>query len=132
MSKEPEWLSTPAVLAIHEMLLFEFGGAERVRDMGLLESALSRPQHLWRYEQPDLPDLAAAYAFGIVSNHPFMDGNKRTAFTAAFVFLAINGYEIEAGEAEVVVMTVGLAAKTVEQEQYAAWLRDHLRKTQSS
>ena len=125
MSKEPQWLRTPAVLAIHQRLLFEFGGAEGVRDQGLLESALSRPQHLWHYERPDMLDLAAAYAFGIINNHAFIDGNKRTAYTAAFVFLSINGYEMEADEGEVVVMTVGLAEKSIRQEQYAAWLRDH-------
>jgi death-on-curing protein len=129
MSKEPKWLGPPAVLTVHQQLLFEFGGAEGVRDQGLLESALSRPQHLWHYGQPDILDLAAAYAFGIASSHPFVDGNKRTAFTAAFVFLDINGYEMEAEEAEVVVMTVGLAAKSIKQEQHAAWLRDHCRKT---
>jgi len=128
MSQEPEWLSTPAVLSIHQQLLYEFGGAEGLRDRGLLESTLSRPRHLWRYEQPDIPDLAAAYAFGIARNHPFVDGNKRTALTAAFVFLAINGHEVEAEEAEVVVMTVDLAAKSIHQEQYASWLRDHCRK----
>ncbi|MFI5381515.1 MAG: type II toxin-antitoxin system death-on-curing family toxin [Tepidisphaerales bacterium] len=125
MSKEPKWLSTSAVLAIQQRLLSEFGGAEGVRDQGLLESALSRPQHLWHYERPDIPDLAAAYAFGIINNHPFVDGNKRTAFTATFVFLSMNGYELEADEGEVVLMTVGLAEKSIRQEQYAAWLRDH-------
>lgn len=124
MSKEPKWLSLPAVLAIHGRLLFEFGGAEGVRDQGLLESALARPQHLWRYEEPDIFDLAAAYAFGVINNHPFVDGNKRTAYTAAFVFLSINQYEIAADEGEVVVMTVGLAEKSIKQEQYAAWLGD--------
>jgi len=126
MTKTPKWLSTPAILAIHQQLLRAFGGAEGVCDEGLLESALSRPQQLWHYNQPDIFDLAAAYAFGIARNHPFMDGNKRTAFTSAYVFLSINGYEIEAEEAEVVVMTRGLAAKEIEQEQYAAWLRDNV------
>ena len=125
MSKEPKWLSPPAVLAIHERLLFEFGGAGGVRDRGLLESALSRPQHLWHYKQPDIFELAAGYAFGIINNHPFVDGNKRTAYAAAFVFLSINGYEIQADEGEVVVMTVALAEKSITQEPYAVWLRDH-------
>lgn len=131
MNTQPKWLSAQAMLAIHQRMLFEFGGADGVRDQGLLESALSRPQHLLHYEQPDIFDLAAACAHGIASNHPFVDGNKRTAFTAAFVFLDINGYELEVPEGEVVVMTVGLADKTVQQQEYAAWLRDHCRKTTS-
>lgn len=128
MSKQPQWLSLPAVLAIHGRLLAEFGGGEGVRDQGLLESALSRPQHLHHYQKADVFDLAAAYAFGIITNHPFVDGNKRTAYAAAFVFLDINGYELDADEAEVVVVTVGLADGSIQQEHYAAWLRDHGRR----
>jgi death-on-curing protein len=112
-------------MAIHERLLFEFGGVAGVRDQALLESALSRPQQLWHYEQPDIFDLAAGYAFGIIKNHPFVDGNKRTAYTTAYVFLSINGYELEADEGEVVVMTVALAERSIRQKQYAAWPRDH-------
>ncbi len=128
MIRQPQWLIEPAVLAIHQRMLYEFGGAEGVRDQGLLDAALARPRHVWQYEEADIFELAAAYAFGIVSNHPFVDGNKRTGFAAAFAFLDINGYQLEATEAEVVVMTVGLAAKSVKQPEYAAWLRDHASK----
>jgi death-on-curing protein len=119
-------LSLSAVAAIHQQLLAEFGGANGVRDQALLESALFRPQHQWHYQESDLFCLAAAYSFGICNNHPFVDGNKRVAFTAAYVFLAINGYELEANEAEAVVMTRGLAAKMIHENEYAAWIRDHV------
>src|ERR1035437_3335640 len=107
VSQEPKWLTLPAILVIHQRLLFEFAGAEGVRDQGLLESALWRPRQQWHDERPDLFDLEASYAFGIVTNHPFIDGNKRTALTAAFVFLDLNGREWGAPEAKAVVMTVG-------------------------
>ena len=123
MKRQPKWLLPLAVLAAHEQALAEFGGAAGVRDPSLLESALARPRHLWHYGKPDLFDLAAAYARGIASNHPFADGNKRTVFLAAFMFLDINGHELRASEAEAVVMTLGLASRRVGQDEYANWLR---------
>lgn len=124
MKSEPKWLLLPAVLAMHEQALAEFGGASGVRDPALLESALDRPRNLWHYEQADLFALAAAYAGGVVGNHPFVDGNKRTGFMCAFVFLGINGCVLRASEAEVVVMTLGLADRKVKEAEYAQWLRE--------
>jgi len=108
---------------IQTALLALFGGLEGIRDPGLLESALNRPLHLFSYGDPDLFDLAAAYAAGLVKNHPFLDGNKRVGFMAAYTFLGINGFELQAPEEEAVVMTVGLAAGEIGAEVYAEWLR---------
>ena len=123
MKKEPCWIALSAVLAMHEELLAEHGGAAGIRDQGLLDSALNRPRHLWQYESPDLADLAAAYAHGVARNHPFVDGNKRTAFLTAYTFLVLNGQDLESSEADVVHMTLGLASGAISQGQYAAWLR---------
>ena len=84
--KEPRWISLEVILAVQDELLARFGGLAGLRDEGLLESALNRPQHLFAYETPSLFDLAAAYALGIVKNHPFLDGNKRAGFMAAYIF----------------------------------------------
>jgi death-on-curing protein len=124
MSQSPKWLRVSAVLSMHDRLLAEHGGLAGVRDGGLLDSALARAGHLWHYEQPDLFVLAAAYAGGISQNHPFNDGNKRTAFTAAAAFLLINGQVVRAAEAEVVLMTTRLAEGSISDADYAAWLRD--------
>jgi death-on-curing protein len=120
---EPIWLQKSALLAIHKRLLAEHGGAEGVRDENLLESALARPQHLLAYGDPDIFALAAAYASGIAKNHPFVDGNKRTAFMAAYVFLLRNSWEFHAPEADVVVMMNQLAASQRAEEEFAAWLK---------
>ena len=98
-----------------------------MRDEGLLDSALARPLNLYSYGEPDLFALAGAYAAGIVQNHPFVDGNKRTGLVAAALFLDRNGMEFLAPEAEAVVMTLGLAAGEIEEAGYAAWLRDRSR-----
>lgn len=111
------------MLAMHEELLAEHGGATGLRDDGLLQSALQRPRNQWQHENPDLFDLAAAYAHGIACNHPFVDGNKRTAFLSAYTFLVRNGQNVEANEANVVQMTLGLADKSITQAEFAAWLR---------
>jgi death on curing protein len=123
VKKTPRWLKLETILAMHDALLAEFGGAAGVRDRGLLESALARPEQLWHYEKKDLFELAAAYASGIIGNHPFIDGNKRTGFMAAFVFLGDNGQHLRADEPQVVLMTAGLAAKSVSVDEYASWLR---------
>jgi death-on-curing protein len=107
------------------MLLSEHGGESGVRDDGLLESALSRPPNLFSYEKPSLFELAASYAFGIVKNHPFVDGNKRTGFVAAATFLDSNRVELTANEAEAVIKTLGLAAGEVTESDYAAWLKSN-------
>ena len=126
--KEPQWLLRQTVLATQERLLAEFGGLSGVRDAGLLDSALARPQQLSAYGRPSLFDLAAAYAYGLVRNHPFLDGNKRIAFTAAVVFLELNGRRFTASEAEAAVKTLALAARELNEADYAAWLQDHSRK----
>ena len=121
---EPHWISRAVLLAGHERLLATHGGAPGLRDVGLLESALARLQQLLAYGAPDLFDLAAAYAAGIVRNHPFVDGNKRAAFLAAGLFLAINGQRLTASEADATAAVVELAAGTLPEQGFAAWLRD--------
>ena len=103
MPTEPTWLDRSIVQALHADQILEHGGSLGIRDEGLLESALARPQQKWHYEPAtDLASLAAAYAFGIAKNHPFVDGNKRAALVAAYTFLAINDLELEAPEPEAV------------------------------
>ena len=122
---EPLWLTRAAIEIIHDEQLAEHGGAPGIRDEGLLESALARPHNLFAYESGrDLCDLAAAYAAGLVRNQPFVDGNKRTGFLAAYTFLLMNGLELVAPEGEAVVMTLGLASGELAEEGYAAWLLD--------
>lgn len=121
---EPIWLDSRDVLAIHAKQLESFGGARGVRDLGLLESAVACPMHRPTSDPDcDLFDLAAAYVHGIVRNHPFVDGNKRAAFMAGYVFLGINGWRLEAGEPEVVLMMLALAAGDLSEEDFANWLR---------
>jgi death-on-curing protein len=124
---EPIWLQRNALLAIHSRMIAEYGGSDGIRDENLLESALARPQNLFAYGQPDIFALAASYAFGIAKNHAFIDGNKRTAFMAAYVFLARNGWELRAPEADVVVTMVALAASERSEEEFAQWLKDSSR-----
>ena len=123
---EPRWLTRMMVEAIHDEQLKIYGGPTGLRDPGMLESALGRLRNKWLYEGGETADLAAAYAFGIARNHPFVDGNKRAAFLTAFTFLAVNGLDFVAPDAEVVVMTQGLAAGTIDEAGYAAWIRDRL------
>ena len=127
MSTEPTWLDRPIVEALHADQLQEHGGSLGIRDEGLLESALSRPQQKWHYEPgTDLATLAAAYAFGIAKNHPFIDGNKRAALVAAYTFLAINELELEAPEPEAVTAILGTADGSLSEEDLASWIRSHL------
>ena len=122
--KQPEWLSKALILAIHDEQLAEHGGGIGVRDEGLLESALARPQNRHAYDEAvDLPTLAAAYAFGLARNHPFIDGNKRTAFVAAEVFLDLNGMTMTASDEECVLTMVRFAAGEIEETAFAEWLR---------
>lgn len=121
--KEPFWLSREIVLAIQDELLARFGGLNGLRDDGLLESALNRPLQLFHYGTPNLFNLAASYAHGIVKNHPFLDGNKRAGFMAAYTFLGINGFRLEAPEEEAVLQTLALAAGELDADGYAAWLK---------
>lgn len=128
----PVWLLNEVVLATHEKLLAEFGGATGVRDQGLLASALARPLNLFEYGQPTMFELASAYAFGVVKNHPFVDGNKRTGFTIAVMFLEINGLTFGASEADATIQTLALAAGELSEEGYAEWLKAHSRKRRKS
>jgi death-on-curing protein len=119
----PVWLGTAVVLAMHGRLLAEHGGDPGIRDASLLDSALARPQNLLAYNDPDICDLAAAYTSGIIRNHPFVDGNKRTAFMAGYVFLARNGLRLTATEVDVVQVVALLAASEIDESEFAAWLR---------
>ena len=121
--KEPLWLTLDEVLAFHERLIAEFGGSPGVRDEGLLESALGKPKNFFAYSKPTMFELAASYAFGIVKNHPFIDGNKRTGFMAAYTFLGKHQWELGATEADATVQTLRLAANDCSQADYAAWLK---------
>jgi death-on-curing protein len=118
-------LSLDVILAIYEEQVAEHGGAEGVRDMALVESALAWPQNLAAYGNPDVPALAAALGFGLARNHPFVDGNKRTAFVAIEAFLGLNGVDLLAPDAECVVTMLSLAAGDLPEEDLAAWLRHH-------
>lgn len=124
---KPRWLSKQLILAVHERQLAEHGGAAGLRDKGLLESALARPLNLFAYSEGDTAVLAAAYAFGIARNHPFIDGNKRTAFVACELLLSANGYELGASDEECLAMTLALAASEIGEDEFAAWLRENVR-----
>jgi death-on-curing protein len=126
--KEPRWLTELQVLAIHERLLAEHGGLVGIRDNGLLKSALDRPQNLFTYEKPSIFDMAAAYAHGIAKNHPFLDGNKRTALASAGIFLERNGYQLTASEETAVVATLELASGQMNQESFSTWLKQESKK----
>jgi death on curing protein len=118
------WVDEAVVLALHEEHLAEHGGATGLRDRGLLQSALTRPLHLATYENPDLAALAAAYAYGIARNHPFLDGNKRTAFTIMELFLNLNGLELLADDASCVAIMLELAQGTLTENRLIDWLRE--------
>jgi death-on-curing protein len=122
---EPEWILRETVLALQEQSLALFGGLGGIRDEGMLDSALQRPVNLFAYGQPDVFELASAYAFGLAKNHPFFDGNKRIAFITAIVFLELNGKHFHASEPDAVIRTLALAAGEVGEADYAQWLRDH-------
>ena len=123
------WITRPLALAIHERQLAEHGGGTGIRDEGLLDSALARPQQLHAYGEPppDLAALAASLAHGLARNHPFVDGNKRTAHVCYRVFLALNDAELEAGGEEMYVQMVALAEGSLPEADFADWLRRHLR-----
>jgi len=122
---EPRWLTLDDVQFLHGEQLEMFGGPSGLRDAGLLESALDRPRNRWAYEQGDLPTLAAAYAFGIARNHPFVDGNKRTAFAAMMVFLRINGVRFAPPPPEATAIILDLAAGLVSEDGLTRWIRDN-------
>ncbi len=120
------WIDPQVLLAVHEEQLAEHGGAAGMRDMGLFDSALARPRNLAAYGKPDVADLAAAYGVGIARNHPFIDGNKRTAFVAVELFLALNGAALMATDADCVLTMLAVAAGTLDEPAFAAWLRGHV------
>lgn len=124
--KEPRWLTVEMVEDMHAEQLSLFGGPEGIRDRGLLESAVARPQNRWAYEGGDLPDLAAAYAFGIARNHPFVDGNKRAAFAAMMVFMRFNGVAFAPPPAMATAIMIDLAAGDVGEEGLTRWIADNL------
>ena len=121
------WLSAEALLAAHDEQLAEHGGAAGLRDIGLFESALARPQNLAAYGAPDIAALAAAYAFGLARNHPFVDGNKRTALIALETFLVLNGAELVANDVQCVQAILALAAGELDESQLADWIRHNSR-----
>jgi death-on-curing protein len=121
---EPLWLTERGVIALHQEQLSRFGGPTGLRDPGLLTSALDRPRNKWAYEEADLIACAAAYAYGLAKNHPFVDGNKRIAFLAMALFLEKNGIRFECGQAEVVTAIIDLAAGKVDEDGLARWIRD--------
>jgi len=121
--KEPIWLRKDVLLAVHDRLLSEHGGSSGIRDEGLLDSALGRPQNPFGYGKPTVFALASAYACGIIKNHPFIDGNKRTGFMAAYLFLGINGCELTATETEVVLKTLAVAEGEMNDQEYGASLK---------
>jgi death-on-curing protein len=125
MSGEPEWIGVALAIAIHEEQIREHGGGEGLRDPGLLERALARPRNGWGYGVTDLCALAAALGHGIARNHPFVDGNKRTAFVAVETFLLLNGVALTAPDPDATVAMMDLAAGEMPEAEFADWLRSH-------
>ena len=127
MIPTPFWLDRDTVIAFHYENLQRFGGPEGIRDIALLESALARPENKHVYASEfDLAGLAAAYAYGIARNHPFIDGNKRAAYVAMEVFLLVNGFALELDEADAITTFLSLAAGDLTEDQLATWIRDHM------
>jgi death-on-curing protein len=124
------WIDSLMAIAIHELALLEGGGAEGLRDLGLLESALARPMQLLAYAKPKptIPDLAAAYAWGLIRDHPFVDGNKRTALLVADAFCSSNGYRFEVSEEECVIIFQATAASEIQEAGLASWFKRHTRR----
>lgn len=125
---EPYWINKEDCLSAHDKLLSHFGGLEGVRDDGMLEPALSRPEQLYHYEKAGAFELAASYAYGIIKNHPFIDGNKRTGYVTCALFLSANGWYFDASEVEVVAMTLALASGEISEDQFSFWLEENSRK----
>ncbi len=119
------WIEEAVVWAVHEAQLAEHGGSAGVRDAGLLQSALARPENLLAYGQPDVFDCAAAYGYGISRNHPFIDGNKRTAFVCAELFLSLNGHQLLADDSGCVTIMLLVATGEIEEVKFAEWLRQN-------
>ncbi len=120
------WVADAVAVAAHAEQIVEHGGGDGARDCGGLESAMARPRNLAHYGTPDVAALAAAYAYGIARNHPFVDGNKRTAAVVAETFLMLNGYGLDASDAELVVAFVALASGDLSEDELAGWFRRHI------
>lgn len=125
MAEDWVWVALDVAVAAHAEQLAEHGGGEGMRDAGLLESAMARPQNLLAYSEPDAAALAAAYAYGIARNHTFIDGNKRTAAVVSETFLVLNGLALDASDAEIVVCFLALAAGEISEDELADWFREH-------
>jgi death-on-curing protein len=125
--QEPIWMDASDAVIMQDLQLAAHGGSAGVRDPGLLESALTRPKNIWAYSEsaPSLPTLGAAYAFGISANHPFVDGNKRTALVVSFAFLDVNGLEVTASQEDAFLTILGLAAGEITEAQLAVWFAEH-------
>lgn len=126
MSGVARWVDKRALLLLHDESLAEHGGLSGLRDEGLLDSALARPLHLAAYGQPDFAELAAAYGIGVAKNHAFVDGNKRAAFLAVGLFLALNGWRLVAGQVEATQAMLAVASGELDEPTFAAWLRQHM------
>ncbi|WP_395634765.1 type II toxin-antitoxin system death-on-curing family toxin [Sphingorhabdus sp.] len=126
MKQQWIWVALDVAIAAHAEQIAEHGGGEGIREAGLLDSAMARPQNLALYGDPDVSELAASYAFGIARNHPFVDGNKRTAAVVSETFLVLNGHVLTATDAELVITFVALAAGELSEEELTDWFRDHL------
>jgi death on curing protein len=124
--REPEWIALELALAIHERQLAEHGGGEGTRDQGLLESALARPINAWAYGTDDFASLAAAYGFGVARNHPFVDGNKRTAWVLARLFLRLSGQVLAFEPVDAIRAMLSLAAGDMSEDELAAWFRERI------
>ncbi len=123
------WVNQQALIFLHSESLAEHGGVEGIRDEGLLESALYRPLNIYNYEQEtDIAKLAAAYGFGIVRNHPFVDGNKRAGFLAVGLFLALNGYTLEVSQLEATQTMLALAAGEISEQEFSQWLNIYIQR----
>jgi death-on-curing family protein len=122
------WIDRHALVLLHDASLAEHGGSAGLRDEGLLESALARPQNLAAYGSPDFADLAATYGVGLAKNHAFVDGNKRAAFLGVGLFLALNGYRLVAEQADATLTMLAVAAGDTDEPAFAAWIREHSRK----
>ncbi len=130
--KEPLWIDEADALTVHDYLLALDGGAAGLRDRASLQSALARPRQCYAYATaPDIAELAAACTAGIIGNHPFIDGNKRTGFVAGVLFLEINGYRFTASEEDATQAVLDLAAGVIEETQFAAWLRANIKRSRS-
>ncbi len=121
--KEPAWVRRETVLALHDILVTGFGGPPGIRDEALLDSALARPQQMFHYDEADLYTLATAYIYSLLKNHPFIDGNKRTALMTGFVFLARNGKSLQAPEAETTQAILDLTASQMTESEFSQWLK---------